>query len=265
MTPLLDIKDLRSGYKQMEVLHGISMSVEAGEIVALVGANGAGKSTLINTIIGLVRPWSGSVSFEGQAISALDTRDIVRRGIGIVPERRQLFGSMSVEENLMMGAYSRAGAGSQATLAEDMEAVFTLFPRLKERRRQLASSMSGGEQQMAAIARALMSRPRLLLLDEPSLGLAPLVVDQIMERIVQLRADGTTVLLAEQNARLALDISDRAYAVETGNIVVSGSARDLLADESVQRAYLGGGDDGEDSMEERIRTKAQAYYQRQSA
>jgi branched-chain amino acid transport system ATP-binding protein len=257
MTPLLDIAELRCGYKQMEVLHGISLQVMPGEIVALVGANGAGKSTLINTIAGLVPVRSGRISFDGTPISARPTREIVRMGMGIVPERRQLFGTMTVEENLLIGAHARSDRPAPKQLRADMEQVFELFPRLRERRRQLAQSMSGGEQQMTAIARALMAKPRLLLLDEPSLGLAPLLVDQIMEQIVRLRASGCTMLLAEQNARLALSVSDRAYVVETGRIALSGSGRELLGNERIQEAYLGGANDAHDSMEARIRARAQ--------
>jgi branched-chain amino acid transport system ATP-binding protein len=260
MTPLLDIAELRCGYKQMEVLHGISLEVMPGEIVALVGANGAGKSTLINTIAGLVPVRSGCISFDGVAIGTQPTREIVRRGLGIVPERRQLFGTMTVEENLLIGAHARSDRPAPKQLRVEMEEIFELFPRLRERRRQLAQSMSGGEQQMTAIARALMGKPRLLLLDEPSLGLAPLLVDQIMEQIVRLRAGGCTMLLAEQNARLALSVSDRAYVVETGRIALSGSAADLLGNERIQEAYLGGANDAENSMEARIRAKAQSEF-----
>jgi branched-chain amino acid transport system ATP-binding protein len=256
MTPLLEVHELCSGYKQMEVLHGVSLQVMPGEIVALVGANGAGKSTLLNTITGLVPTRSGRISFDGKIISTRHTRDIVQMGIVMVPERRQLFGSMTAQENLLIGAYSRPDRPSHRTLLADMEEVFELFPRLRERRRQLAQSMSGGEQQMTAIARALMAKPRLLLLDEPSLGLAPLIVDQIMERIVTLRANGCTLLLVEQAARLALKVSDRAYVVETGHIALSGAANELLENEAVQDAYLGGRNDTSSSMEDRIRQRA---------
>jgi branched-chain amino acid transport system ATP-binding protein len=255
MTPLLDVAELCSGYKQMEVLHGVSLHVMPGEIVALVGANGAGKSTLLNTITGVVPARSGRISFENVLISALPTRDIVRMGIGVVPERRQLFGTMSVEENLLIGAYARPDRPTHKQLQSEMADVFELFPKLRDRRRQLAQSMSGGEQQMTAIARALMAKPRLLLLDEPSLGLAPLVVDQIVEQIVRLRAGGCTILLVEQNARLALSISDRGYIVETGRIAMSGGAAELLANDSIQAAYLGGRNDTPNSMEERIRSR----------
>lgn len=257
MAALLEISELRSGYKQMEVLHGVSLYVEQGEIVALVGANGAGKSTLLNTITGIVPVRSGRISFDNTVISARPTRDIVRMGVGVVPERRQLFGTMSLQENLLIGAYSRADNPSHSQLLTEIDQVLELFPRLRDRRRQLAQSMSGGEQQMTAIARALMSKPRLLLLDEPSLGLAPLVVDQIVGQIVKLRDGGCTLLLVEQNARLALSISDRAYVVETGQITMSGSAAELLGNESVQEAYLGGRNDTLSSMEARIRSRVE--------
>jgi branched-chain amino acid transport system ATP-binding protein len=253
MAAFLDIGELCSGYGRMEVLHGISLHIDEGEIVALLGANGAGKSTLLNTITGLVATRAGQTRFAGRAISDLPTQDIVRLGVTQVPERRQLFGTMTVEENLLIGAYARTDRPSRAVLEADMAEIFVLFPRLKERRRQLAQSMSGGEQQMAAIARALMAKPRMLLLDEPSLGLAPLIVDQIMARIRDLRARGCTILLVEQNARVALELADRAYVVETGRITLSGKGSDLLADPAVQNAYLG----GEGLMEERIRAQAQ--------
>jgi branched-chain amino acid transport system ATP-binding protein len=258
MAPLLDVIDLRSGYALMEVLHGISLYVMPGELVALVGANGAGKSTLLNTIVGVVPVRSGRVSFDSTVISSLSTRDIVRKGIGVVPERRQLFGTMSLEDNLLIGAYSRADRPSPYQLKTEMESVFELFPKLRDRRHQLTQSMSGGEQQMTAIARALMARPRLLLLYEPSLGLAPLVVDQIIEQLAGLRASGCTILLVEQNARLALSIADRAYVVETGRIAMSGCAAELPSNESIQDAYLGGRDDVANSMEERIRARRMA-------
>ena len=259
MSALLDIAQLTSGYGGTEILHAVSLEVRAGEIVALLGANGAGKSTLLNTIIGLVPARSGTVAFDGKPITGLATQGIVRLGISQVPERRQLFGTMSIEENLLIGAYARADKPGKAVLARDMEEQFQLFPRLKERRRQLAQSMSGGEQQMAAIARALMARPRLLLLDEPSLGLAPLIVAQIMAQVVELRKRGCTILLVEQNARVALGIADRAYVLETGRITLSGTAAALLADPAVQDAYLGGQGAGTRAMEDRIRARAAVY------
>ncbi len=254
---MLTLEHLTSGYGQAEVLHGISAHVDKGEIVALIGANGAGKSTLLNTITGLIPTRAGSIVFDGTSIAGLGTQAIVRRGIAQVPERRKLFGAMTVEENLLMGAYGRADRRDKARIAADLDAQFQLFPRLKERRRQRAQSLSGGEQQMAAIARALMARPRLLLLDEPSLGLAPLVARQIMALIVDLRHQGCTILLVEQNARIALGIADRGYVLETGRIALTGRAAELLDDQAVQEAYLGGAGSG--AMEARIRARAALY------
>jgi branched-chain amino acid transport system ATP-binding protein len=259
MTALLQLEGVSSGYGRTAVLREVSLAVAEGEIVALIGANGAGKSTLLNTVVGVIPTRAGRTLFAGAPMSGLDTQRIVRQGITQVPERRQLFGTMTVEENLLMGAYARADRPGKAALAAALEEQFQLFPRLKERRRQLAQSMSGGEQQMAAIARALMARPRLLLLDEPSLGLAPLIVRQIMEQIVELRRRGCTILLVEQNARVALEIADRGYVLETGRITLAGSASDLLNDPAVQDAYLGGQGAGSRAMEERIRAKAAAY------
>ncbi|HVO15334.1 MAG TPA: ABC transporter ATP-binding protein [Alphaproteobacteria bacterium] len=259
MAALLHLEGVSSGYGRTAVLHEISLEVAAGEIVALIGANGAGKSTLLNTVTGLIPTRGGSTLFDAAPIDGLDTERIVRLGVTQVPERRQLFGTMTVEENLLMGAYARADRPGKARLAADLEEQYEQFPRLKERRRQLAQSMSGGEQQMAAIARALMSRPRLLLLDEPSLGLAPLIVRQIMEQIVTLRRRGCTILLVEQNARVALEIADRGYVLETGRITLAGPASDLLDDPAVQDAYLGGQGAGSRAMEERIRARAETY------
>lgn len=258
MPVLLTIENLMSGYGQNQVLHGVSLDVGEGEIVTLLGANGAGKTTLLDTITGLVQPRGGAIVFAGRPIATLSTAAIVRRGIAQVPERRQLFGVMSVEENLLLGAYGRAGRDS-ASMRADLEAQYELFPRLRERRRQMARSLSGGEQQMAAIARALMARPRLLLLDEPSLGLAPLMVDQIIKCIVELRRRGGTILLVEQNARVALGIADRGYVMETGRIALSGAAGSLLEDPVVQDAYLGGQGSSSRAMEERIRARASLY------
>jgi branched-chain amino acid transport system ATP-binding protein len=257
MTAMLAIDRITSGYGPAEVLHGVSTAVAKGEIVALIGANGAGKSTLLNTIVGRIATRSGQIAFDGTDITRLGTQAIVRRGIAQVPERRQLFGGMTVEENLLMGAYGRSDRRDKPRIAADLEAQFQLFPVLKERRRQRAQSLSGGEQQMAAIARALMARPRLLLLDEPSLGLAPLIARQIMELIVALRLQGCTILLVEQNARLALEIADRGYVMETGRIALAGRAADLLGDPAVQEAYLGG--EGTGAMEARIRARAALY------
>src|SRR4051812_2306203 len=216
---MLRLERVSSGYGSSPVLREVSLEVNRGEIVALLGVNGAGKSTLLNTVMGLVRTRHGSILFDGGEIAGLTTQAIVRRGLAQVPERRQLFGAMSVEENLRMGAYSSPGAvGSR--LGEQ----FALFPILAERRRQAAQTLSGGEQQMLAIARANMSRPRLLLLDEPSLGLAPLVVERVMGEIKRLRAAGGTILVVEQNARAALGIADRGYVIENGRVTRSGDA-----------------------------------------
>jgi branched-chain amino acid transport system ATP-binding protein len=261
MGALLDIKDLAAGYGRNQVLHGVSLEVAEGEIVTLLGANGAGKTTLLDTVMGLVGARAGDILFAGETIAALATAAIVRLGIALVPERRQLFGAMSVEENLLLGAYGHAER-TATSLRADLDAQYELFPRLRERRRQTARSMSGGEQQMAAIARALMARPRLLLLDEPSLGLAPLMVEQIVKCILELRQRGGTILLVEQNARIALGIADRGYVIETGRITLSGEASVLLANPAVQDAYLGGQNSSSRAMEERIRARA-TLYQRQ--
>jgi branched-chain amino acid transport system ATP-binding protein len=254
VTALLELDGVASGYGRTPVLHDVSLTVGAGEIVALIGANGAGKSTLLNTVMGLLPTTSGDIRFDGRSIARLPTPAIVRAGLGQVPERRQLFGTMSVEENLRMGAYSVA---DRAAVAASLEEQFARFPILRERRRQAASTLSGGEQQMVAIARAMMARPRLMLLDEPSLGLAPLLVEQIMDQIVAMRAAGNTILLVEQNARAALGIADRGYVLENGRIALNGPAAQLLASESVQDAYLGGQGDSA-ALEQRIRAKRRA-------
>jgi branched-chain amino acid transport system ATP-binding protein len=247
---LLELDCVSSGYGPLPALHEVSLSVGTGEIVALIGANGAGKSTLLNTVMGLVAVSAGDIRFDDRAIAHWPTPSIVRAGIAQVPERRQLFGSMSVEENLLMGAYTCVDRRAVATLLEEQ---FSRFPILHQRRRQLASKLSGGEQQMVAIARASMSRPRLLLLDEPSLGLAPMIVAQIMQQIVALRAASGTVLIVEQNAHAALAIADRGYVLENGRIALEGSASDLLANPAVQEAYLGG-QGGHYAIEARIRS-----------
>ncbi len=244
---LLELDRVSSGYGRSPVLHDVSLGVAAGEIVALIGANGAGKSTLLNTVMGLVATSSGSIRFDGRDITRLATPAIVRAGIAQVPERRQLFGAMSVEENLLMGAYA---IGETSALEEQL----VRFPVLRERRRQLARTLSGGEQQMVALARAAMSRPRLLLLDEPSLGLAPMVVARIMQQIVALRASGGTVLIVEQNAHAALAIADRGYVLENGRIALEGVAGELLVNPAVQEAYLGG-QGGHYAIETRIRAR----------
>ena len=251
---MLRLERASSGYGRSPVLHEVSMEVKEREIVALIGANGAGKSTLLNTVMGLLRLSSGEITFGGKEIGTLSTPAIVRAGLAQVPERRQLFGTMSVEENLRMGAYARP---DRAGIAAALEEQFKLFPILGERRSQAAQTLSGGEQQMLAIARAMMSRPRLLLLDEPSLGLAPLLVERIMGEISRLRDAGGTVLVVEQNARAGLGIADRGYVMENGRISASGSSKELLNDRIVQEAYLGGGG-GTRAIEERIRAKRRA-------
>ncbi|MBM4274272.1 MAG: ABC transporter ATP-binding protein [Deltaproteobacteria bacterium] len=235
---MLKIRNLHAYYGSVLALSGVTCHVREGEVVALIGANGAGKSTLLNSICGLVRT-QGEVKFLGKNIRGLAPEDIVALGISQVPEGRQLFAPMTVAENLELGAYLRFRRGSKKDIAEDLEHVYSLFPRLKERLAQKAGTLSGGEQQMLAIARALMARPKLLLLDEPSLGLAPIVVEDILATLARLRDEGMTVLLVEQNARAALKIADRAYVLETGRIILSGAAEDLLQDRQVTRAYLG--------------------------
>jgi branched-chain amino acid transport system ATP-binding protein len=252
MSALLELSAVASGHGLTPVLHGVSLEVAAGEIVALIGANGAGKSTLLNTVMGLVTLSAGDIRFDGTSIGRLATPAIVRAGLAQVPERRQLFGTMTVEENLRMGAYTRR---DRADVAASLEEQFRQFPILSERRRQAAQTLSGGEQQMLAIARAMMSQPRLLLLDEPSLGLAPLLVAQIMGQIEALRAAGGTVLVVEQNARAALGIADRGYVLENGSITVSGKAADLADNRIIQDAYLGGEGGSSRAVEERIRAK----------
>ena len=256
MKPMLAVEGISAAYGQTEVLHEVSLEVASGEIVALIGANGAGKSSLLNTILGTVRATVGHIRVEEHEITGLATQDIVSLGVALVPERRQLFGEMSVEENLLLGAHLRRG--ERSAVLEDIKAQCRLFPMLAERRHQLARSLSGGEQQMLAIARAQMSRPRLILLDEPSLGLAPLMVARIMTLLIDLRAAGNTILLVEQNARAALGIADRGYVIETGRVLQQGKASDLLADARVREAYLGGGgNSAEDTMEARIRRLAE--------
>jgi len=252
---MLRLERVSCGYGRSPVLHEVSLEVRGREIVALIGSNGAGKSTLLNTVMGLVAVSSGEIFLEERPIASVATPEIVRAGLAQVPERRQLFGAMSVEENLRLGAYVRT---DRAAVRETLEEQFRLFPILAERRRQAAQTLSGGEQQMLAIARAMMSRPRLLLLDEPSLGLAPLMVERIMQLIRSLRDAGSTVLLVEQNARAALGAADRGYVLENGRIAASDSAARLLGDVAVQDAYLGGQTGGGRAIEERIRAKRRA-------
>ena len=234
---LLSIENLQVYYGAIHALQGINFSVEKGEIVALIGANGAGKSTTLNTISGILRPREGKISFNGQEIQQMPPQDIVRKGIIQVPEGRKIFGRMAVWENLEMGAYTQ---NDRALIKRDVESVFDRFPRLRERRNQLSGTLSGGEQQMLAIARGLMAHPTLLLLDEPSMGLSPLLVEQIFDIIQDINEQGTSILLVEQNAQMALAIADRAYVLETGKIVMQGPGDDLLEDKNVIEAYLGG-------------------------
>ncbi len=234
---MLSVTDLHVYYGAIHALKGVSLSVRQGEIVTLIGANGAGKSTTLRTISGLIAPRSGDISFEGSSIAGQRAHEIVRSGISQVPEGRRIFADMTVMENLELGAFTRSDADG---IAADTEMVFGRFPRLKERRTQLAGTLSGGEQQMLAMGRALMSRPRLLLLDEPSMGLAPLLIKEIFSIIADINAAGTTILLVEQNANMALSIAHRAYVLETGRITLSGAAQELAASEDVRKAYLGG-------------------------
>ena len=233
---LLSVEDLHVFYGSIHAIKGISFQVEEGEIVTLIGANGAGKSTTLNTVSGLLKPRSGSVTFEGQNIIGVPAHKIVSHGLALCPEGRRVFLQMTVQENLEMGGYTRPTNEIEASL----EDVYNRFPRLKERYKQTAGTLSGGEQQMLAMGRALMSKPKLLMLDEPSMGLAPILVEQIFGIVQELHEAGATILLVEQNAQMALSIADRAYVLETGTISMSGDATELLHDERVQRAYLGG-------------------------
>jgi len=236
---LLDIDNVSAHYGGVQALHDIYLEEGEGEIVALIGANGAGKTTLLNVISGLIRPSNGSIKFDGRDITSFSPEKIVELGIIQVPEGRLLFGPMTVKENLELGAYRRRSKEDREKVTEDFEYVMQLFPLLKNRLEQRAQTLSGGEQQMLAMGRGLMAKPRLLLLDEPSLGLAPLLVREILSVIERLKTEGTTILLVEQNARAALRISDRAYVLETGRIRLQGTAADLLDNEEVKRAYLG--------------------------
>ena len=223
-------------YGKTEVLHGISFDVHAGEIVTLIGANGAGKSTTLNTVCGLQHPSKGSILYKGQDISKISAQNLVKMGIRLVPEGRQIFPTHTVEDNLLLGAYIEK---SKASVKASMEEMFTRFPRLKERRKQLGGTLSGGEQQMLAIARALMTKPELLLRDEPSLGLAPIILADVMNLLKEIKESGVTIVLVEQMANAALKISDRAYVLETGNIILSGEAEAVRSDPMVVKAYLG--------------------------
>jgi len=236
---LLKIRNLQTFYGRIRVLDNVSLSVKPGEIVTLIGANGAGKSTILNTISGLISSWQGEVFFQGERLNGQPPEAIVRMGICQVPEGRQIFHPLTVLENLELGAYLRHGRRDKRYIHQDLDMVFSLFPILSERKQQVSGTLSGGEQQMLAISRALMSRPKLLLLDEPSMGLAPRVVADIFRTIGQLRDEGLTILIVEQNARAALKIADRGYVLETGKIILQGTGSELLEDHDVKRAYLG--------------------------
>jgi branched-chain amino acid transport system ATP-binding protein len=236
---MLKIRNLESGYASLKVLRHISIHVSAGEIVTIIGANGAGKTTLLKTIAGLIRPRAGEIFFEKKDITRLSPEKIAFLGCSLVPEGRQVFAPMTVQENLFLGAYVQFKRKKKSEVDGDLERIFGMFPRLKEREKQLAGTLSGGEQQMLAIGRALMARPKLIMMDEPSMGLAPLIVKDIFSIIGKLRDEGNTVLLVEQNAKAALGIADRGYVLETGRIILEENAEDLLSNRDVQRAYLG--------------------------
>ncbi len=237
MAPLLDIQDIHTFYDNLEALHGVSLQVAEGEITTLIGANGAGKTTTLRTACNVMRPRRGTVRYAGQDIAAWPVHELVGIGMVMVPEGRGIFAKLTVHENLQMGAFLR---DDKREVAQDYDTVWELFPRLRERMTQHAGTLSGGEQQMLAIARGLMARPRLLLLDEPSMGLAPVLVDQIFATLTDINARGTTILLVEQNARRALQVSHRAYVLESGYVVLQGNSADLLRDPQVTEAYLGG-------------------------
>jgi branched-chain amino acid transport system ATP-binding protein len=236
--PLLAVDGLEVAYGKIRAVKGVSFAVPAGAVVTLIGANGAGKTTTLRTLSGLLAPSAGTVSFDGRRIDGVPAHQIVELGIAHVPEGRRIFPRMSVGENLELGAFTRVEAGP-GELAADLDRVFTLFPVLAERRRQAGGTLSGGEQQMLAIGRAMMSRPRLLMLDEPSMGLSPIMMNLIFTTLAELKAQGTTILLVEQNAQAALALADRAYVIETGSVVLEGSAAELSASEQVRKAYLG--------------------------
>lgn len=233
---LLEVNDIHTYYGNIHALKGISLVVEAGEIVTLIGANGAGKTTTLRTISGLLKPRQGNVTLEGEDLSKYRAHEVVFKGVAMVPEGRGIFARLTVAENLEMGAYSR---NDKESIQRDFERVFTLFPRLKERIRQVAGTLSGGEQQMLATGRAMMAHPRLLLLDEPSMGLAPILVESIFDTILEINKEGTTILLVEQNAQMALSVADRGYVLQTGRIVLHDTAASLKMNEMVQKAYLG--------------------------
>ncbi|MFD8786023.1 ABC transporter ATP-binding protein [Kitasatospora sp. NPDC059599] len=236
MTALLEVEDLRVAYGKIEAVKGISFTVNQGEVTTLIGTNGAGKTTTLRTLSGLLKPTSGRITFDGQDLSTVPAHKIVALGLAHSPEGRHIFPRMTIEENLLLGAFLRTDT---AGITADVERAYSLFPILGERRKQAAGTLSGGEQQMLAMGRALMSQPKLLMLDEPSMGLSPLMMQKIMATIIELKAGGTTILLVEQNAQAALSLSDRGYVMETGRVVLSGTGADLLHDESVRKAYLG--------------------------
>jgi branched-chain amino acid transport system ATP-binding protein len=235
MTALLEVEDIHTFYGSIEALKGISLEVQEGEVVTLIGSNGAGKSTTLRSISGLSSPRTGSIRFRGQEISTLPAQEIVRLGISLSPEGRRCFQRMTVRENLELGAYLRR----DTNISEDLDRVYSLFPRLDERQKQKAGTMSGGEQQMLAMGRALMANPTLLMLDEPSMGLAPILVDRIYETVAEINRQGTTILLVEQNANYALDVSARGYVLETGTVALTNDSKALRDDPEVQKAYLG--------------------------
>ncbi|WP_146550511.1 ABC transporter ATP-binding protein [Rummeliibacillus suwonensis] len=234
---MLKVNSIDVFYGNIQALKGVSLEVNEGEIVTLIGANGAGKSTLLKTLSGLLKPKKGTIEYLGQSIAGKPAQSIVKAGISHVPEGRRVFANMTVEDNLDLGAYLRS---DRAEIAKDKERVFNIFPILLERRKQLSGTLSGGEQQMLAMGRAIMAKPKLLLLDEPSMGLAPIMVKTIFNTIEEIRKEGTTILLVEQNAHMALSIADRAYVIETGKVVLSGTAKELQETEQVKAAYLGG-------------------------
>ena len=236
MEPILKVDNINVYYGSIHAIKGVSFEVNQGEIVTLIGANGAGKSTTLNTVAGLLHSKTGSITFLGENLGHLPCHKTVSKGLALVPEGRRVFLQMSVQENLEMGAYTKPGSG----VAADLEHVYELFPRLKERMRQTAGTLSGGEQQMLAMGRALMSHPKLLMLDEPSMGLAPILVEQIFDIIRSLHKAGTTILLVEQNAQAALSVADRGYVLETGKVVTTGTGKELLASPAIKKAYLGG-------------------------
>jgi branched-chain amino acid transport system ATP-binding protein len=234
--PILEVENIHSYYGNIHALKGISLTVEKGEIVTLIGANGAGKSTTLRTISGLMKPREGSVRFDGEDLAPYQPHDLIFKGMSMVPEGRRIFARLTVSENLEMGAYTRKNGPD---IAADLERVFTLFPRLKERRKQVGGTLSGGEQQMLATGRALMAHPRLLLMDEPSMGLAPVLVESIFDTIIQINKEGTTILLVEQNALMALSVASRGYVLQTGEIVVQDTAEELKKNKMIQKSYLG--------------------------